>query len=166
MTSLHVPQPPLLTVPHSRLIGFMIALAIAATVASIETLVFHSQVTALGLLLAPYLGWNLGPDAAAFRRPTRTILEMAGMATFFGAILVAIFMMPTPMTATSMVDLVAGTLVFAVLGLLIFGLPALFATSICAWAWYFAVLRLSGGRRTRVVGVGVGESTVEPAGGA
>ena len=164
MTSLHVPQPPLPAVPHSRSIGFAVAFGIAAVVALIETLVFHSQVTALGLLLAPYLGWNLGPDAAAFRRPTRTILEMAGMATLFGAILVAIFMMLTPMTATSLVDLVAGTVVFAVLGLVIFGLPALFATSICAWVWYHAVLRLAAGHRASVVGAR--ESTVEPAGGA
>lgn len=145
MTSAQVPQPPLQTVPHSRWIGFMVALGIAAAVAIIETLASHTQVTALGLFVAPYLGWNLGPDAAAFRRPVRTIFEMAGMATLFGALLLAMFMMVTPLTSTSIVDLVAGVFVFAGLGLLIYGLPALVVTSICAWAWYHAVLRLTGG---------------------
>ena len=130
---------------HPRLAGFLVALAIATGVLLIERMIFHSWITILGVLVAPYLGWCLGPEAASFRRPARTVLEMAFVAVVFGAVLMAA-QLTTSGASTSepaLSTVVLQVVGLALLGLVIFGIPALILATGCALAWYFAVCWLA-----------------------
>jgi hypothetical protein len=135
---------------HARLAGFLVATGIAIAVLIVEQMTFHTTITALGLLVAPYLGWCLGPDAASFRRPARTVLEMATVAVVFGAFLMAWQMGGGGLLyddpGTSLVSELARFAGLDTIGLMIFGLPALTLTLVCSIVWYRVVYRLTSGR--------------------
>ena len=144
MIDLPVPTTPNDAPRHARLAGFIVASGVAIAVVAIERLTLHTWITALGLVIGPYLGWCLGPDAATFRRPARTVVEMAVVATVIGAVLVAMLMvLTTPSEASpELATQLAPIIVIAMFGLLIYGLPALFVTTLCALTWYVMVHRL------------------------
>jgi hypothetical protein len=149
MIDLPVPAPADDAPRHPRLTGFIVASGVAVAVLVVEQIAFHTAVTALGLLVAPYLGWCLGPDAAAFRRPARTILEMAFVAVVFGAFIVAWQMGGMALVGdpgTSLAGELARFVGLATIGVVIFGLPALTLTIACSLIWYAVVHRLLTGR--------------------
>ena len=148
MIDLPVPAPSDDAPRHARLTGFIVASGIAVAVLLVEQAALHTWVTALGLVIGPYLGWCLGPDAAGYRRPARIVLEMAATATLVGAVLVATLMVLSTPTQTSpeLATRLAPIIALAMFGLLIYGLPALLVTTVCASIWYFVVHRLLQGR--------------------
>jgi hypothetical protein len=89
MIDLPVPAPADDAPRHARLTGVLVASGVATAVLALEQMAFHTTITAVGLIVAPYLGWCLGPDAARFRRPARTVVEMAFVAVIFGAFIMA-----------------------------------------------------------------------------
>ena len=131
---------------HPRLLGVLVALGICAVVIAGEVVVFGSSIMVLSLLIAPYLGWCLGPDAAAGRRAGRTVLEMAGVSVLYGAFLVSMAGQTDAYVAwDGPFDRAAEVIGIALIGLVVFGLPALLLTSVCALAWYLTVRQLAGG---------------------
>jgi hypothetical protein len=144
MDAIAAPRPAHDAPGHPRLIGLAVATLIALGVLAAELVVFGTSIMLVSLLIAPYLGWCLGPDAAASRRPARTVIEMAGISVLYGALLVSMAGQVDPYVVwEGPWDRAVDVIGIAIIGLMIFGLPALGLTLACAMAWYAAVRRLA-----------------------
>ncbi len=131
---------------HLRLAGSAVALAIAVSEAAVASFVFHLDALWAGVASVTLLGWWLGPGVV--RTPKLAGVRMAVLSVILSALLVSgAVAMAYPPTDTYLV--IGEVPAMALIGVLLFGLPAFALTGLSSVAWVIGVRWLANHRGSR-----------------